>query len=127
MDISKIVPIERAIEIKHPVTGVNVGISVTLMSPDDERLKPVIREINDKALALRQKNKNFSIDQVEENNMKLMLTTILSWNWYGKDVNFKGEKPEFNSANVKLVLNTLDWFKKQIDEELAETKSFFTV
>ncbi len=127
MDISKIAPMERKIEIKHPGTGQDLGISITLMSPDDERLKPLIREINEKALSLRQKNKSFTAEQTEANTLKLMLTTIVAWDWYGKDVEFEGKKPEFNSANVKKVLERCDWLRKQIDEELSETRSFFTV
>lgn len=126
MDISKIQPIERTIEIKHPVNGANIGISVTLMSPDDERLKPVARAINDKALYLRQRNKAFTSAEIEENTMRLMVTTIISWNWHGKDVTFEGKKPDFTPENVRNVLNKLEWFRKQIDDELSETKSFFT-
>ena len=125
MDISKIQPIERIIEIKHPVSGADLGISVTLMSPDDERLKPVARMINDKALHLRQRNKTFTSAEIEENTMKLMVTTIIDWNWHGKDVTFEGKKPDFTPENVRNVLSKLEWFRKQVDEELSETKSFF--
>lgn len=127
MDLSKIKPAERTIEIKHPGTGENLGIRITIMSPDDERLKSITRQINDKALYLRQRNKSFTSDEVEANTMRLMVTTILNWEWYGKDVTFEGTKPDFNAENVKRVLTSLEWFKKQVDEELSETKSFFTV
>lgn len=125
MDISAIKPSERTIEIKHPVSGENIGIRVTLMSPDDERLKPTIRAINDKAIYLKQRGKSFSADEVESNNIRLMIATITGWEWYTKDVSFKGRKPECNPESIREVLNSLEWFKKQIDEELSETKSFF--
>ena len=125
MDISAIRPSERTIEIKHPVSGENLGIRVTLMSPDDERLKPTIRAINDKAIYLKQRSKSFSADEVEANNIRLMVATITGWEWYGKEVSFKGKKPECTPENIREVFTVLEWFKKQIDEELSETKSFF--
>lgn len=127
MDISKLKPVERTIEIKHPVTGLNLGVSVTIISPDDERLKAATRAVQDRNLLNRQKNKTITTVDVEENTTKLMVAAILSWNWYGKDIDFEGKKPEFTPENVKKILTTpgLEWFRRQIDEELSETKSFF--
>ena len=47
MDIAALTPSENTFEIKHPVTDENVGIRVSLMSPDDDRMKPIKRQITD--------------------------------------------------------------------------------
>jgi len=125
MDISAIRPSERTIEIKHPVSGENLGIRITLMSPDDDRLKPTTRAIQDKRIYLNARNKSFSAEEIEANNMKLFVASVTGWEWYSKDVTFEGKKPDFTPENVRKVLTTLPWFRAQLDDELSETKSFF--
>lgn len=123
MDISTLVPNERVIEIKHPVTDANIGIKVTVVSLDDEKTKQTRRRVINKRIELEKKGKNFRADDIEENEFDLIFASMTGWEWY--DAEFHGEKPAFNEANVKKVLNELPWFKRQISEAIGDEKAFF--
>lgn len=127
MDIATITPTDRKIEILHPSTGEALGLSITLISPDDPRMRKIIRRITDQALSKRQKNKAFSAEEVETNQIALMTEAVIGWDWYGADVSFHGDKPEFNAINVRKVIAELPFVRAQLDEEMGETKSFFQI
>lgn len=125
MDISEIKPTEREIEIMFP-NGDPSGIMVTIMSPDDARMKTIIRRVTDKNLELKRKNKTPSAVEIEENETALVGATIVDWNWSKSDLTLDGKKPDCTPVNVRKVVSTVPWFKAQLAEELGDTKSFFT-
>lgn len=124
MDLSNIKPVERMIDILHPSTGEKIGVTVTVLSINDERMAAVKRRIQNKKIELDRRGKTFKVDDLEENEMELLTTAITGWNWEG-DVDFHGEKPAFNEKNVKAVLKELTWFKQQIMEAVGDEKAFF--
>ena len=124
-DIANIAPKEQTLEILHPSSDEPVGIRVTLMSPDDPRMKSIKRKITDFNLQKQKRGKVLKAVEVEENEIALIAATLTGWEWYGEDVSFKGEKPEFNTKNVAAVLRETSWFKKQISDELDDAKGFF--
>lgn len=138
MDLSKIKPTSRTIEIRHPATGKNIGLRWQLVSLDDERLAKLRRTITDKRLHLEARGKSFKAEDIEANRMSILTTASIGWEWYnptGKKGDagfdpeaqavFNGEIPEFNLRNVKDVLTELTWIGDQINESLGETESFF--
>jgi hypothetical protein len=133
MDLATLKPTTRTIEIKHPVTGHPLGVRVTVVSMDDDRLTKIKREIMDRRLYLEQRGKTFKAEDVEANTHRLLFTATLGWEWYNPTNSedddgmptFNGEVPEFNERNFKAVIKTLPWFRDQINEELGETKAFF--
>lgn len=124
MDLADIKPVERVIDILHPSTGEKIGVSVTVLSINDEKMAAAKRRIQNKKLELDRRGKTFKADDLEENEMELLTTAITGWNWEG-DVDFHGEKPAFNEKNVKAVLKELTWFKQQIMEAVGDEKAFF--
>jgi len=126
-DISAIKSAERMVEIVHPATKEPLEIRVTLMSLDDERMKKIKRSITDRRLHLEARGKHFKADEIEDNRNALAFSAMTGWEWYGKDVSFKGKKPDFNRASVYAVFDELNWFRDQIETEISETKDFFAV
>jgi hypothetical protein len=124
MDLANLKPVERIIDIVHPSTGEKIGVSVTVLSINDEKMAAAKRRIQNKKLELDRRGKTFKADDLEENEMELLTTAITGWNWEG-DVDFHGEKPAFNEKNVKAVLKELTWFKEQIMEAVGDEKAFF--
>lgn len=124
MDLANLKPVERVIDILHPSTGEKIGVSVTVLSINDEKMAAAKRRIQNKKLELDRRGKTFKADDLEENEMELLTTAITGWNWEG-DVDFHGEKPAFNEKNVKAVLKELTWFKQQIMEAVGDEKAFF--
>lgn len=123
-DISAIAPSTRTFEILHPGTGAGLDIFVTVLSLDDEKMKKIQRRLTDRLLEMRRKNKSMTAEEIETNQINLLVEAITDWEWRNK-ANYKGTKPPCDVANVKAVLSDLVWFRKQVDEQVGDTESFF--
>lgn len=124
MEICDLKPVERMVEIKHPSTGEELGITVTLVSLNDPRMSTLKRRIRVQALERERRGKNINVDEVEKNELDLLVGALTGWSWKG-DATFHNEKPAFNEENVKKVFKELPWFKEQIAEALGDEKGFF--
>ena len=138
MNLDDLKPVERTIEITHPATGVPLGVRVTLMSIDDDRLKRVKRQITDESLKLQSKGKAFKAEELERNSRTLLFTATTGWEWYNPTGNegdhgydadalpeFDGGQPDYNQRNFLAVVERLPWFGEQVREAIDETKAFF--
>lgn len=138
MDLATLKPTERTIEITHPALGSPLGIRVTLLSIDDERMKRIKRQITDESLSRQAKNKPLKSDELERNTNMLMFTATTGWEWYnptgdegdaGYDADampeFNGSVPVYNQKNFIDVVTDLPWFAEQVQEAIGETKAFF--
>lgn len=125
MEISKITNVERIVSIAHPATGEPIGLSVRMVSIEDVRMKKITRRLTDQALALRQRGKTFTAEQIEKNKLDLITASITGWTWEG-ETTFHGKKPEYSVADFHAVVSELSWILTQLDAELGDTKSFFT-
>lgn len=132
-DLAAIKPSERTIEIEHPATGLPLGVRVTIISLDDDRLKRTKRNITDESLRLQAKGKSFKVEELERNSMALLFGATTGWEWYSptgdeKDrPTFNSEVPEYNQKNFYAVIESLPWFGEQIREALEDSKGFFAV
>lgn len=125
MDIANIRPNDRTIEIRDPGTAEPIGVRVTIMSRDDERMKKTKRLMADRNIQAERRGKTLKADERERNGVEFLFAAMIGWEWYGEDVTFNGEKPEFNLKNVAEVFEKLPWFKTQVDEEIADDQRFF--
>lgn len=139
MDIGNIKPTERTVEIKHPGTGQPLGVRVTVMSINDDRLSRQKRAFRDEANRLASKGKYMKADQEEENSNMLLFAATTGWTWYnptgeegdaGYDADampqFNGGQPEYNQRNFFEVVRNLPWFGAQLIAEIDDEKGFFT-
>lgn len=125
MDISDIKYIEKEIEIIHPATKEPLGIFISLMSPDDDRMLRLKKQIGDKRAQIESKGKYLKTEELIRNRHMVLFTAITGWRWEG-DAKFKGEKPELNQKNAFEMFEELPWLVNQIDEQFSELESFFT-
>lgn len=130
VDIAGIKASERIVDIVHPVSGEKLGITISLMSYDDPRMKSVRRRITNRRLQLDARGKHFKAEELEENNHELCFSAMTGWSWdkspEGDEVTFNGKKPDFNKVNVFAVFEELPWFREQVDQAIADEKAFFT-
>lgn len=138
-DLATLKPTERTIEILHPSTGAPLGIRLTVMSIDDDRLKRVKRNITDEQLKLQARGKSFKADELERNAHQILFAASTGWTAYnptgtdkdgGYDADatptFNGKPwPDYNQRNFMEVIETLPWFADQVREAIDETKAFF--
>lgn len=134
-DIANIKPVERVVDILHPATKELLGVRVSLVSFDDERMKRVKRNITDRRLSLDAKGKNFKAEEMEDNTNSLLFSAMTGWEWYevvddkgrvtAEQPTFNGEVPPFNRGKVIQVFTELPWFRFQIDEAIGDDQAFF--
>lgn len=128
-DIGKIKPSERKVEIKNPGTGKKEGITVGILSIDDEQMKRIKRKITDRRIDLEKKGKAFKANELEDNRNAIIFEGMTGWEWTededGEPALFNGKVPEFNRANVYEVFEAAPWFAEQLKEEMSDTESFF--
>lgn len=124
MDLSDLKSGERFVEILHPKTDLEIGVKVSLVSINDPKLKKIKRRIQDDKLRLESRGKNFKSEDIEENANKLIFNAVTGWEW-NKDATFKKEKPAFNQKNFNEVMQTLPWFRDQLEEAISDEKAFF--
>lgn len=123
MDLAKIKPSERIVDILHPESGEKIGVSVQLISIRDEKMASVRRRIQNKNIEFQKRGKTLKAIDIEENELELLVNCITGWNW--GDNKYKGETPQFSEKNVRDVLTELPWFKQQIVEAIDDEKAFF--
>lgn len=120
-DIASIVAAPRTIDIKHPATGANVGLKITLLPTSSDQVQAAQRKlINDRL----QRDVKTSAERLEENRLSMIEAAVGGWEWEG-DLTFEGEKPEFSPAFLRKVLKLLPWVREQIDMELGNDAAFF--
>ena len=124
MDLSTLKPAERLVEILNPKTDVELGVKVTLLSINDDKLKKIKRRIQDDKLRLEARGKNFKAEDIEENRNTIIFAALTGWVW-DKGVTFKGTTPEFNQRIFNDVMNTIPWFRDQLEEAISDEKAFF--
>lgn len=138
MDLKNLVPTERVVEIVSPGTKEKLGIRVTVMHIDDERLKNIKRKVQDENLRRQQRGKIIHAELQDENINEIAFATMLGWEWYNptgvagdkgykadKMPSFDGKQPEFTKANVFAIFEKLPWFRDQVGEAVSETEVFF--
>lgn len=123
MDLSKIVAIEKEIDITHPVSGEPIGLRIKLLPGSTKQVEKVRREIANERIS--KGDKKFTADDLENGAYRIVIASVSDWEWLG-DTTFKGEKPECTAANVRKVLDALPWMKDQIDRAISDTASFFS-
>lgn len=120
-DLSTIVAAERTINIKHPATNKQLGLSITLLPDSHPKVREVSRSKLNERLQSREKP---TAERMEADALDQIVAHVSGWEWLG-DLNFHGEKPEFSDQSLRNVLRELPWVRTQIDEELANDAEFF--
>lgn len=124
MDLNSLLPVERIIPILNPGTREELGVYVTVVSLQDERMKEVKRRIQNEKLRLESRGKTMKADDIEENGYELVFAAMVGWEWKN-EITFDGEKPAFNKANVFKVLKKFPWFFDQLQEAISDESGFF--
>lgn len=140
MELSKLKPSERKIEILNPGTKEPIGLRVDIVHVDDERLKKLKRSIQDSRVRLESKGKFFKAEDIENNTDELVFTAMTAWEWYNPtgvqgDKGFDAEKqpkwngevnPAFSRKTVMEMFTALPWFRDQLLKEMGDEEAFFS-
>lgn len=142
MDLAKIKPSERVVEIHHPGDEDRlIGLRIGLISISDPRMKKIKRRIQDEKLKLETRGKNFKAEDLENNTNSLIHQAMTSWEWYnptGKKgdknfdddahANWNGDRnPPFNQKTILEILREAEFIADQLAAEIGDEKAFFAL
>ncbi|HEV7417680.1 MAG TPA: hypothetical protein VGN98_16100 [Tianweitania sediminis] len=122
MDLSTIKPSSLKVDLLHPATGEEIGLTLDVISRDDPTVKRVQRRLTDKRI--KRGFKKVSAEQIDEENIEVLSAAVTGWTW-GKDASWGGKKLDCNPENVKIIL-AQPWFRKQVEEAIGEDADFFS-
>lgn len=138
MELSTLVPSERIVEILSPGTKQPIGVRISLLHINDERLKKLKRQFQDERYRLESKGKVFKAENFDNNANELAFAAMVGWEFYnptgkkgdaGYDENgtllWNGKVPEFNKKNAFEIFEKLPWFRDQIGQEMGDDEAFF--
>lgn len=120
-ELTNIVAIERTIDIKHPRTGVAVGLAVTLLPETHPKVRAESRRILNERINNRSKT---TAEKSEASRLDMLVAAVSEWDWKG-ELTFRGTKPGLTPPVVREVLETLPWVADQIDSALGDQTEFF--
>ncbi|MFP1634085.1 hypothetical protein ACLB6G_20335 [Zhengella sp. ZM62] len=111
------------VPIKHPATGEETGIVITVASYESERVKAVAREIANRALADQKKNsrKVDTVEAIEDRTFAIALASIVGWSGLEKD----GKELPFTRDNARMILEAYPFIAEQIDAAAQDRALFF--
>ncbi len=107
------------IEILHPVTGKELGITITIVGADSERYRKNLRSLANSRLN-RKARKTASLEEAEEDGLELLAKATLGW----KGVVVDGAEIPFSPLEAKKLYKRFPWIKEQVDAAIADRRTF---
>lgn len=122
-DLANLKMIERPVEIINPQTKEPWGVQVWMMSPQDERLDTLRKQIAQKQVGWQSKNKTPKVDELKADRLKVLFAATTKWEWNGNT--YEGRTPELTPLEFNNICTKSPWFMEQLDEAFGEQESFF--
>ena len=115
-----LLPVSVPLELKHPVSGEPLGVSLNVVGPDSVQFRKA-RNTAFQRRALRAASNPMTIDEIAEENDELVASTIVGWS----DDNYFGGA--FSEDAVKAIIANpgFNWMKKQVDDFTNINSNFF--
>lgn len=125
MDLRGIVDHESLfpLELRHPITGVALGIIFNLRSVGSEASKRVIREHADEAIRMHHHSTPITADKIERRELDKAVAYVASWEW-GEHTYEGVVNPECSPENVRRILDAEPWIFAQVVEAATSMENF---
>lgn len=120
------------IELKHPVSGVPLGIFVTVLGKDSQVFRNHTRQMVNERIrseaVSRRRGKEADIrtlEQINAENVEILVLCTVSWRTGDKGcVLVKGEELAFNVPNAKKIYSTVPWIYDQVNDAIGDLANF---
>lgn len=125
MSIGNIVNYETTftLELEHPVTGEEIGVSFEVRSASSDESKATQRRQLDFISKQKQRNKEVNISTFEQFEKEKAAACIADWDWKGQELH-KGEGVlECTKENIMKAMN-IDWIFDQVTRAAKDIANF---
>jgi hypothetical protein len=115
------------LELRHPATKKALGQFITILGPDNDRLKELRRERADAQIAKRLTSvksgkdvEPLTAEQVEEQEIELLAACTIGF----RGINWGGSEFKFTIPNAMKLYRTFPWIKDQVNSGIADISNF---
>lgn len=109
------------VEILHPGTGEELGVTIVVAGPDSKLAKGAERRMIDGRIKGR-KIKKLTADELQVEGLKKLAACVISWDGMLEN----GKSLECNVENVLRVFELCPWIAEQVAETAGDRAAFFT-
>lgn len=119
------------LEIKHPATGLPVGLTIELRSTTSHEVRAWQKRIANKSIQLAKRGKRFTAEDNEQNAFEQLVAATVSFTWgknaAGEDAYFEtpGNQPKFSPEVAMRMYKNIASISLQVDEALGDDANFF--
>jgi hypothetical protein len=131
MDFNTITSKQYELKIKSPVDGEFSGLTVNLISLNEDGPKQLSEEHAERKSEAIANGRPLSQKAQQEHAKDLFAACVVSWEWGeaadGKMASIGGETPECTPENVKMMLEKFPWFYSQVFTAARKEANFYQV
>jgi hypothetical protein len=112
-----------AIELFHPTTGVDLGITVYVLGKDSDKFRQVQATQGRKRTQKLQKTGfriGISADDIEQDAIELLAAVTTGW----ENMVMGGKELPFSTENAEVVYTKYPWIREQIDGAVGDRSRF---
>jgi hypothetical protein len=129
VDLSSIDTVKGAnegfdVQIYHPGTNEDLGITINILGRDSDEFQKVSRQQQKKRMAKLSKggfrNANVPVEEIEQDAISLLAACTKSWN----GVVIENKAIECNHDNAVMLYERFPWIKEQIDVAMGDRANF---
>lgn len=124
MELTSIQSVDRKVALRNPQNGEDLGLLFHLLSPEDDVVKRVEREWQNKHLAKGLKSKA-RVEEFEALQSKRILAQVVGWEFTDPELQFNGEQPEFSESALRKMMKDAPWVRSFLVEETEDVVAFF--
>lgn len=110
-----------ALEIKHPVSGQPIGLTIKLLGYESETVKALQRKAANERI--RNPRHVVTAEEIESRTIRMQAATIKGWA-FAEGFTLDGKVPECNPTEAERLLRRFPFIAKQVDDAAADQARF---
>ena len=112
------------VQIYHPATNEDLGITINVIGKDSDEFQKITREQTKKRMQKATKggfrNVTIPVEELEEDSLKLLAACTKSW----KGVVENGKAIECTKENAMAIYEKYPWIREQVDTAIGDRANF---
>lgn len=113
------------IELFHPATNEDLGITITVLGRDSAEFKRVQTEQSRRRMSKMQKSGSYKAtaipaSEMEQDSIDLLASCTKGW----KNLAYQGADLPFSFDNAVMIYAAMPWIREQIDQAVSDRANF---
>lgn len=112
------------VQIYHPATNEDLGITINVIGKDSDEFQKITREQTKKRMQKAAKggfrNVTIPVEELEEDSLKLLAACTKGW----KGVVENGKAIECTKENAMAIYEKYPWIREQVDTAIGDRANF---